>query len=159
MKYRIEQMPERKVVGMHLSMSLAENKTAELWRRFMPRKNEIHSLAHADLISLQCYPEAYFFEPQHVFVKWACREVSSFQHIPAGMEKFVVPAGLYAVFLYKGHPQQGEQAFRFIFSEWLPNSQYKLDNRPHFEILGEKYNNTSEDSEEEIWIPITTKQS
>jgi len=39
----------------------------------------------------------------------------------------------------------------------LPNSDYELDNRPHFEILGKKYKNNSADSEEEIWIPVKLK--
>jgi len=32
-----------------------------------------------------------------------------------------------------------------------------LDDRPHFEVLGDKYKNADPDSEEEIWIPIRTK--
>ena len=34
---------------------------------------------------------------------------------------------------------------------------YTLDDRPHFEILGEKYKNQDPDSEEELWIPIKPK--
>ena len=34
------------------------------------------------------------------------------------------------------------------------HSEYEFDNRPQFEILGEKYKNNAPDSEEEIWIPI-----
>ncbi|MFM9945765.1 MAG: GyrI-like domain-containing protein, partial [Bacteroidia bacterium] len=44
-----------------------------------------------------------------------------------------------------------------IYGTWIPNSEYNLDNRPHFEILGEKYKNNHPDSEEEIWIPIKPK--
>jgi AraC family transcriptional regulator len=29
-----------------------------------------------------------------------------------------------------------------------------LDQRPHVEVMGEKYKNNDPDSEEEIWIPI-----
>jgi len=32
-----------------------------------------------------------------------------------------------------------------------------LDNRPHFEVLGEKYKNGDPESEEEIWIPVKEK--
>ncbi len=39
----------------------------------------------------------------------------------------------------------------------LPNSEYELENRPHFEVLGEKYKNNDPNSEEEIWIPIKKK--
>jgi AraC family transcriptional regulator len=42
----------------------------------------------------------------------------------------------------------------YIFNTWLPQSNYQLAPRPHFEILGEKYKNNHPDSEEEIWIPI-----
>ncbi|MGK2861531.1 MAG: GyrI-like domain-containing protein [Chitinophagaceae bacterium] len=47
--------------------------------------------------------------------------------------------------------------FSYIFNTWLPPSGYDLDNRPHFEILGEKYKNDDPLSEEEIWIPIKQK--
>jgi AraC family transcriptional regulator len=39
----------------------------------------------------------------------------------------------------------------------MRDSAYDLDNRPHFEILGEKYKNESPDSEEELWIPVKLK--
>jgi len=38
----------------------------------------------------------------------------------------------------------------YIFSDWLPKSDYELDEKPHFEILGEKYKNDDPNSEEEI---------
>jgi AraC family transcriptional regulator len=41
----------------------------------------------------------------------------------------------------------------------LPLSkEYELDDRPHFEILGDKYKNNDPNSEEEIWIPIKLKK-
>jgi AraC family transcriptional regulator len=36
----------------------------------------------------------------------------------------------------------------------LPASGYELDDRPHFEILGERYKNNDPDSEEELWFPV-----
>ncbi|MEP1984886.1 MAG: GyrI-like domain-containing protein, partial [Maribacter dokdonensis] len=41
--------------------------------------------------------------------------------------------------------------------EWIPNSEYQLDGRPHFEVLGAKYKNNDPNSEEEVWIPIKAK--
>lgn len=49
--------------------------------------------------------------------------------------------------------------FICIFSDWLPKSDYELDERPHFEILDEKYKNDDPNSEEEIWIPIRNKNN
>ncbi|WP_339791455.1 GyrI-like domain-containing protein [uncultured Imperialibacter sp.] len=44
--------------------------------------------------------------------------------------------------------------FEYIFGTWLPASAYDLDDRPHFEVLGDNYKNNDPTSEEEIWIPI-----
>ena len=78
----------------------------------------------------------------------------SFELVPEGMEALELPGGRYAVFYYKGNPANGDAVFKYIFMEWLPASGYVLDDRPHFEVLGPKYQNGSDDSEEEIWIPI-----
>ena len=65
---------------------------------------------------------------------------------------------MYAVFNYKGAQSDAAAFFNTIYTEWLPSSDYELENRPQFEILGEKYKKNSPDSEEEIWIPILPKQ-
>jgi AraC family transcriptional regulator len=70
------------------------------------------------------------------------------------MQSLLVEEGLYAVFNHVGDAVKARETFGYIFGVWLPNSEYQLGNRPHFEILGEKYKNSSPDSEEEIWIPI-----
>jgi AraC family transcriptional regulator len=146
----------KKLLGICLEMSLAVNRTGELWRIFMPRLKQIETRVGNNLYSLQVYDEGYFqrFDPTREFEKWALAEVKNFSVIPDEMEPFELPGGLYAVFQHKG---MGTEIFQFIFSEWLPNSGYALDNRPHFEILGEKYKQGSPDSEEEIWIPVKKK--
>jgi AraC family transcriptional regulator len=93
------------------------------------------------------------FDPANKFDKWAAVEVAHFDDIPDGMEAFTLAPGLYAVFVYKGSSADNS-IFQYILSEWLPGSVYALDNRPHFDVLGDKYRNNSPDSEEEIWIPI-----
>lgn len=147
----------KKLLGICLEMSLAENRTGELWRSFMPRLKEIETRVGNNLYSLQVYDEDYFqqFDPHREFEKWALAEVKNFSVIPNEMEPFELPGGLYAVFQHKG---MGTEIFQYIFSEWLPKSGYLLDKRPHFEILGEKYKQGSPDSEEEIWIPVKRKK-
>ena len=73
------------------------------------------------------------------------------------METYSLAGGLYAVFDYKGSSTD-PSIFQHIFGTWLPNSEYMLDDRPHFEVLGDKFKNNDPNSEEEIWIPIKTKQ-
>ncbi|MES2141151.1 MAG: GyrI-like domain-containing protein [Bacteroidota bacterium] len=159
MQPRIETLKEKKLVGLSLKMSLADNKTAELWQSFMPRRKEINNPQATEIFSLQVYEPSYFdsFDPYKVFEKFALVEVTDFEVIPHKMKKFTLPGGLYAVFDYKGLSTD-TKIFEYIFSTWLPGSTYSLDNRPHFEILGEKYANNDPNSEEAIWIPIKYKE-
>jgi len=155
---RIETSGEKKLIGKRLTMSFADYKIGELWGGFAPRRKEITNNLTNDLISLVVYSPAHFadFKPTNEFERWACVEVSEFDSVPAGMETFVLPAGLYAVFDYKGL-NTDNSIFRYILGTWLPNSSYVLDDRPHFEVLGSKYKNNDPASEEEIWIPVKVR--
>ena len=159
MNPRIEIFPAKKLIGKRMTMTLANNKTGELWRSFMPRRKEIQNTIGSDLYSMQIYSPLYFtdFNPTTEFEKWAAIEVTDFDTVPDDMEKHIVASGLYAVFVHKGSSSD-TSTFEHIFTTWLPNSQYILDYRPHFEILGDKYKNDDPTSEEEIWIPIKPKQ-
>ena len=140
-------------------MSLAENRTAELWKGFMPKRKNITNNVTNDLISMSVYSPTYFteFRLTNEFEKWASVEVSDYDTIPDDLEIFVLTGGLYAVFDYKGSSTDNS-IFQFIFGTWLPGSAYFLDDRPHFEVLGDKYKNNDPTSEEEIWIPIRWKE-
>jgi len=110
------------------------------------------------MISLQVYEGPLRLgDLNQEFEKWALVEVPDFEHIPDGMNIFNLESGLYAVFQYRGL-NTDNRIFRYIFNKWLPQSGFELDERPHFEVLGEKYKNGSPDSEEEIWIPVRTKK-
>ena len=129
-----------------------------LWKSFIPECKDIINNLTNDFISMTVYKPTYFanFKPTNEFEKWAVIEVTDFDNIPNDMEPFTLKGGLYAVFDYKGSSTD-IRIFQYIFGTWLPNSDYLLDNRPHFEILGEKYKNADPNSEEEIWIPIEAK--
>src|SRR5690606_22833685 len=96
------------------------------------------------------------FNPTNEFDRWATVEVADFDNVPIDMETFILPSGLYAVFEYQGLSTDNS-IFQYILGKWLPESEYDLDDRPHFEVLGEKYKNNDPSSEEEIWIPIRFK--
>ncbi len=150
---------EKKIIGLSISMSLSDNRVPELWKTFMPRRNEISNAVNTDLISMAKYPTMYFanFGVNNMFEKWAGLEVNAFESVPEGLDKTIIPEGLYAVFYYRGL-HTDSSVFQFIFQTWLPQSDFELDQRPHFEILGEKYKNNDPASEEEIWIPISVKR-
>ncbi|MBN2009098.1 GyrI-like domain-containing protein, partial [candidate division KSB1 bacterium] len=111
------------------------------------------------LNSIEVYPPQYWkkFNPNAEFEKWAVVEVADFGSIPEGMESMILPGGRYAVFDYKGPASAAPQIYEYIFRMWLPTSEYVLDDRPHFAVMGDKYKHDDPDSEEEIWIPVELK--
>jgi AraC family transcriptional regulator len=120
----------------------------------MPRRKEIQNVIGSELYNIQVNPDGFDFQPNTPFTKRAAVAVSSFDFIPDEMETLEIDEGLYAVFNYKGDQSNAASFFNSIYTEWLPSSDYELDNRPQFEILGEKYKNNDPNSEEDIWIPV-----
>ena len=154
MEPRIEVLKSKMLIGIHMEMSLSNNKTAELWREFMPRRAEVKNRLSTDLISMQSYGENWTFSPEELFEKWATVEVSSFDEVPPNMGTYLLEGGKYAVFIHHGPASAAAKTMQYIFSDWLPKSSYHLDNREHFEILPEGYNPIDPEAKEEIWIPI-----
>jgi AraC family transcriptional regulator len=155
----VQNLEEKKLIGIHLNMTFSNNRTPELWQNFMPRRTEITPVVGTELYAIQIYGSQFFenFDALREFTKWAAIEVPEGANVPDGMERFILDSGLYAVFHYIGDAKDAETDFRYILQTWLPNSGYMLDNRPHFELLGDKYRRNDPNSEEEIWIPIRPK--
>ena len=160
MQPRIEIFSGKKLVGKQVIMSFTENKTFTLWQSFMPRRKEISNNVGSELYSVEIYPPLFYsnFNPSQHFEKWAAVEVANFDAVPNGMETLQIPGGLYAVFIYHGPASEGFKTYQYILQTWLPASGYELDNRPHFAVMGEKYKNDDPDSEEELWIPLKSKE-
>lgn len=153
---RIEIINEKKLIGKRLRMSFANYRVAELWQSFMPRRKDIQNNVTSELISLVKYSPGHFenFQLTNEFERWAAVEVTDFENIPNELESLILPSGKYAVFIHRGDAAEIDRTFQYILGTWLPNSDYVLDDRPHFEVLTERYKNNDPNSEEEIWIPI-----
>lgn len=151
----------KKLVGIKVSTSLAHDKTSLLWKRFMSLRNTIRNEESQDLFSVQVYGENFIkgdFDSNSVFEKWAAMEVKNFEFIPKGLQKLEIPEGDYAIFTHHGTAQQFAETSKFIFENWLPDSDYNLEPRPHFEVLGKEYKGPENpESEERIWIPVKKK--
>jgi len=158
---RIEEILPKKLVGMSIQTSLNNSKTRDLWSRFMSRHKEITNTVNDNLFSVQYYDEHLDFNkftPQTIFISWAAVEVSDFSNVPDTMTTCTLAAGLYAVFVHNGGASVFYKTANHIFEEWLPQSMYNVDMRPHFEIMGVKYlGPDNPDSEEDVWVPIIEK--
>ena len=150
--YRIAIIEPKKLIGFSITTSFQDDKTQIVWKKFMMRRNEIVNQTSNQLFSLQIYPEN--FTANQTFRKYALAEVSDFNNIPNDFETFELESGKYLVFNYRGKAEHGPEIFRYIFQNVIPENQFEVDNRPHFEIFGEDYNPNDDSAEEEIWIPI-----
>lgn len=153
----IVEVGPKKLIGKSINTNFINDQTPQLWRSFMPRRNEIQNRSNDELISLQEYPEDFSFNPfdPSVFIeKWALAEVEDLSHIPEDMQVFNFQGGLYAVFRHVGDTATAETTFQYIFTDWLPSSGYETDQRPFFEILGAAYKRNDPASEEDIYIPV-----
>jgi AraC family transcriptional regulator len=158
---RIMEITPRKLIGMHIETSLSENKIRILWSSFMPVFKKAAREVSYKLYSIQIFDENIkmsTFNPNTRFIKWAAVEERDVRTIPEIMENFTLPGGLYVVFIHKGPAHTFPKTSQYIFGQWLPNSKYELDNRPHFEIMDENYPGPDNpEVEEEVWIPVKMK--
>ncbi len=151
----ITQLPEFLLTGISVEMSLYNNLTPELWGHFR-RAQKQHFTADPEFFySVNVYPNEYFenFNPATPFLKYALVSAEYVGERDLGWEQFSLPGGLYAVFDHKG---PDFSIFQYIYTQWLPQSGYELDNRPHFEKLPSNYIPGHPESTEEIYIPIRT---
>ncbi|MFI2742313.1 GyrI-like domain-containing protein [Zhouia sp. PK063] len=157
-KPKIITIKSKYFVGKKIRTHVNFEATQNLWKSFMPRRKEINEHLNDFLYSIEIYdsPSAYLnFTPNTTFDKWAAIEVREELDPPVDMNFMCMPGGLYAVFTHIGIAAEFHKTIHFILNDWLPNANYTLDDRPHFEIMGEKYlGPTDPNSVEEVWIPI-----
>lgn len=84
-------------------------------------------------------------------------ECSNNAEVPEGFEKLTIPAYTWAVFKCIGPmPHAIQNAWKRIYSEWLPQSEYELI--PDYDIeLYTDGDTQGEDYISEIWIPVKKK--
>lgn len=156
---KIVTLESKKYVGLNKVMTLREDKTFDLWNSFMPLRKTIKNSINNNLVSLQVYDSTpSVISMNKSFTKWVLVEVDDFSKIPDKLESFEFEGGMYAVFNYKGLSTD-KSIFVEIYTNWLPDSIYALDNRPHFQVMGEKYKINDSNSEEEIWVPIQVRDT
>lgn len=158
MKNRIETIEKKLFIGKCKEMSYINDRTKELWQSFMPDRKKIQNRVDSSYYSMQIYPVLFdyaSFDPSAIFTKWAAVEVSNHDYIPSQMEGYIIEGGTYGVFTHVGPASTFVQSMEYIHQIWLPESEYALDDREHFEILEEGYNPLDKNATEEIWIPIT----
>lgn len=156
-KVRLVELADKKLLGISRMTTVADPSAAMLWQAFSPRIKEITGMITNFRFSLQQYPPAFLKanDPSGIpYRQWAAVEVATFDGQPAGMEPLVIPGGLYAIHLHRGLSSAFPATFQRIYGQWLPQSGYQLDDRPHFERLAPDYRPNDPAAVEEVWVPI-----
>ena len=160
MEPKIQMLKPKMLVGVRNRMSMRGDTTRNLWSTFMPRRSEVRNRVSDEYISMQVYeePEGVPLTDDSEFDKWAVVEVSKVEALPEGMETYNLAGGLYAVFLHEGPARAAPKTFQYIFGQYLPNSDYEVDSREHFEVLREGYDPDDPGAREFVWVPIRERR-
>jgi len=83
-------------------------------------------------------------------------EVTKAENIPGDMVCKTIPAARYAVFTARGKmPGSIQDTVKYIYQEWLPNSEYQRADSADFELYDQRYHG-GENAEVDIYIPIVS---
>ncbi len=148
---------EKLLVGKKVKMSLTGDKTFVLWKQFKSQIFRIKNKVDDKYYSIQFYNSDLDFKDFNsdtVFENCAAVEINDSSKIPEGMELFNIPKGKYAAFTYTGIAAEAVKITRYIYEEWLPNSNFQLDNRPHFQVMDSNYKPDDPKAKETFWVPI-----
>ncbi len=137
------------VVGMKYRGKNENNEIPQMWQALGPRVSEIKNISDDHVaygISANMDSETGEFDYVAGF------EVSSAEEVPAGMVRFEVPGGRYAVFSTT-LPKIGE-TFQQAYHAWLPQSGYQPAGTAEFELYDEHFDPQDPDSKFDLYIPI-----
>jgi AraC family transcriptional regulator len=141
--------PAFTVVGLILRTTPMTPEIPKLWERFTPRIDEIAHLAEPHV----SYGVIDHYDPEtHQFNYMAGCAVTRVDALPAGMQRWDVPANTYAVFVTT-LPRLGHVMGQ-IYNTWLPTSGYRHGAGPYFERYDERFNAGDPASTFEIYIPV-----
>ena len=154
---RFEEREEFVIAGYRKHTKEGYHVIGEAWSELkshlamLPRKNT-HTM-----YGFEDYSEAFCAEPLSFFYM-AGVEVDKAAVLPEGMDRKVVQRATYAVFTVNGNNANGEigEAFQYIYSMWLPNSEYCIDENAlfDFEYYDERWDCQFERAQMDIYVPV-----
>jgi len=156
--YQILELEPIQLIGKQTRTSLAQNQTPQLWKSLKTEAMKVSPDPEQLQFAVRCYEANPTFIPTEEYTAWAAFSYSDGHAALPGMQEFEIPGGLYAKFLHSGSQEQFIELMRHIFMEWMPDSEYSLDDRPHFERFNFDYKPGDTNSNEELFIPIQRVQ-
>ncbi len=148
-------LSERILVGIafFFSDNTEINDLSKEWGRFM---NEVNTIKN-QVMPERYYQVQFWSEKQDLggMYFFTGIEVSKAQNINPLFVVKSIPAGNYLRFIHKGLANKVGYTYKYIYNQFLPDTDFNLNKSFNFEYYGEKclgpYN---ENSESEIYIPV-----
>ena len=149
----------RWAIGLCTKTSVENSRIPWLWEQFLSRKQEIQeqlpSGANYGISIYEKHLTLQDMDETTEYLEIACCETAAAAQPPAGMTKYKIPEGLYAVFIHKGPVATMTDTYNYIFGTWLFQSPYQLDHRDTFEQYStDYYGSDHPDSLTRIFLPI-----
>lgn len=149
------ELPEVTLVGISFFLSDDAEVTdlSKEWARFM---NEIQTVKHK-ITPERYYQVQYWSENQEIggLFFFTGIEVAQATDLNPLFVVKTIPKGKYLRFIHKGLSNKVGYTYKYIYTQFLPDTNYKLIKPLNFEFYGERYKGPfNEQSESEIFIPV-----
>ncbi|WP_066893562.1 GyrI-like domain-containing protein [Clostridium nigeriense] len=160
MNYKIEEFPAFKVMGVSqkIKTSDAFNTIPSIWdkawkngtmEKFLNNFPNYRPSGFLGIAQGGQWGESEFME----YIIGVTNYIDSLEYkefpLIDGMEEFSYPSAKWVIINANGElPEAIQKVYKEFYSEWLPNSKYKLANLPVIECY-------MENKEQEVWIAIT----
>lgn len=137
------------VVGMRIDVTPKSPEIPALWGKFDPHIDEIPHVSEAHVsYGIMDHPD----QTMTNMVYMAGLPVEKVENLPAGMTRWELPAGRYAVF--ETTLTAISETFDAIFHHWLPTSGCQISAAPYFERYDESFDPADPNSTLSIYIPL-----
>lgn len=131
-----------------------------LWSKLHKEKNKIRNRLEMEyVVGVNDYSgDSLTEEKQPSFDYYAAVEVSKPEDLTEDMSVLRLPAGKYAVFIYKGKAKDSMQpVMDYIYKEWFPKSNCQLNEKARVDLI--RYGETMDEKGEsriEVWVPVVS---
>jgi AraC family transcriptional regulator len=149
------ELPERILVGISffISEGTEVNDLSNEWNRLLKEAHTIQNKIQPE----RYYQVQYWSDNQELggMFFFTGTEVTAVSDLNPLFVVKTLPKGRYLRFIHKGLSNKVGYTYQYIYTQFLPDTEYKLTRPFNYEYYGEKYKGPyNEQSESEIYIPV-----
>ena len=151
----IIELAEKIIVGSSyfIPENLSNLDLTQYWKTFLKMFDSIgNKISPVHGYQIQFWSENQILEGMHFFLGV---EVDSIKDISPEFVIKIIPKGRYLKFIHSGLSKNVGYTYRYIYDEFLPDTDFQLSEPFNFEYYGDHYQSAeNENSESFIFIPV-----